>query len=124
MSVYDFLDTWIREKVSQPSPETANIPACPYALKAWVEEKVKIVEVANLWEEVAEQIKVYRRLSGGDLFSNTAVNIRRARRLLYGFERLSSIERKDIWLLSFQDTYDMILIQRLSHLDEASFWSV
>ena len=37
-----------------------------------------------------------------------------------GLNAYLALKEKDIWLLSFQDTYDMILIQRLSHLDEAS----
>ena len=121
MSVQKFLDTWIRDKVSQPSPETANIPACPYALKAWVEDKVKIVEVANLWEEVAEQIEAFTD-------DYQVVICSQIQQLTYeelegccmGLNAYLALKEKDIWLLSFQDIYDMILIQRLSHLDDAS----
>ena len=36
------LETWIKEVLSKPNPIFNNLPACPYAKKAWMEDKVEI----------------------------------------------------------------------------------
>ena len=39
---------WIKNTLSKPNPIFNNLPACPYAKKAWIDDKVE-VNVFNSW---------------------------------------------------------------------------
>ena len=44
------IEKWIKETLSKPHETFNNLPACPFAKKAWLENKVEIHEDRNLYE--------------------------------------------------------------------------
>ena len=44
------IEKWIKETLSRPHETFNNLPACPFAKKAWLENKVEIHEDRNLYE--------------------------------------------------------------------------
>lgn len=47
MSIEADLRSWSREVLETPSPHINNLPPCPYARKAWREDKVLVIESGN-----------------------------------------------------------------------------
>ena len=47
------LRSWSREVLEAPSPHLNGMPPCPYARKAWRENKVLVIESGNFEEDVA-----------------------------------------------------------------------
>jgi hypothetical protein len=47
------LRSWSREVLEAPSPHLGGMPPCPYARKAWRENKVLVIESDNFEEDVA-----------------------------------------------------------------------
>ena len=42
--------SWSREQLEPPNPDFNNIPACPYAKKAWDDDKVDFVFKTKLYD--------------------------------------------------------------------------
>lgn len=53
MSIEADLRSWSREVLEAPSPHLNGMPPCPYARKAWRENKVLVIESDNFAADVA-----------------------------------------------------------------------
>ena len=54
-SIADDLREWSMNVLEVPNPHLDGLPACPYAKKAWQDNKVKIVETKNIYKETLRQ---------------------------------------------------------------------
>lgn len=48
------LRSWSREVLEVPNQHLGGLPACPYAKQAWVKNKVRVVETANIYADTLE----------------------------------------------------------------------
>jgi hypothetical protein len=53
------LRSWSREVLEAPSPHLGGMPPCPYARKAWRENKVLVIESNNFEEDVAKYCREF-----------------------------------------------------------------
>tara|TARA_E500000178_G_scaffold276454_1_gene275389 strand:- start:941 stop:1426 length:486 start_codon:yes stop_codon:yes gene_type:complete len=102
-----------------------NMHPCPYAKKSWLSNNVEIKNVDNVedyWDKVVDECE---RFDGTKevVILTSEKHPCNVQQLLGGCEALNIVyakQNKDIWLLSSQDEWTMILIQKLSMLDDAS----
>lgn len=45
------LRSWSREVLEVPNSHLGNLPPCPYAKQAWVDNKVQVIETANIYAD-------------------------------------------------------------------------
>ena len=123
MDVKEELEQWIVEELSVPDPDLNNIWPCPYAIKAWFENQVKVIETEdNFWDVVNEEVDSFN--------DDHQVVIVAQQEPFCEYEDLEvscmalnkwfAQKGMNIWLLSFQHDITMVFIQRLSKLDDAS----
>lgn len=119
------LQEWIFEDLSSPVLENNNLPLCPFAKKAWVDDKVNVNIVAeynDFWKTVYDEIKNFDDtyqvvICAYDGEEESYENIERSCFSLNGWFAANNM---DIWLLAFQEDITMVFVQRLSDLDDAS----
>ena len=98
---------------------------CPYAKKAFNENKLKVVECfsrQDLWETIAVQCKNFSNKHSIIICleeepSQTYEEVEAA---CIAMNEWFAYNKMDIWLLAFQTNFTMVFIQRLSELDDAS----
>ena len=100
-----------------------NMQPCPYAKKAWVEDKVDVLTVTPelFWESVTKECVKFNG-SKDVIIVASEIHPCSLQELLGGTDALNYLfcnEGKDLWLLSSQDEWTMVLIQKLSKLDDA-----
>ena len=118
----DFIRRWIMEDLSPVDPES-GFALCPYAKKAWLDERVKVVVCdGDLWDRVAEECV--------DFDPNNALTVCIDENPDRSYDELEaacmamnsyfSVTKQDLWVLVFEGEVAIIFIQRLSELDDAS----
>jgi len=142
-SIADDLREWSMNVLEVPNPHLDGLPACPYAKKAWQDNKVKIVETKNIYKETLRQCNEFTD-NAYDLTicaSFTIPNMQEfstwceernnllAKQDLHimGFHPEFGAEEAELdflyehsWESSVKDEYCMVFIQSLSQVDDAS----
>lgn len=142
-SIADDLREWSMNVLEVPNPHLDGLPACPYAKKAWQDDKVKIVETKNIYKETLRQCNEFTD-NAYDLTicaSFTIPNMQEfstwceernnllAKQDLHimGFHPEFGAEEAELdflyehsWESSVKDEYCMVFIQSLSQVDDAS----
>ena len=121
------IENYILNYLSKPNNRFyKNLQPCPFAKKAFFDNKIKIKEVQDtdlFWQTVVKECEDFT----GDkdvviVACNTSVMSIEA--LMAGCDSLNNLfgfQKKDLWLLASQNFANaMILIQKLSLLDDAS----
>jgi len=119
------LEKYIIDYLDQPNLNFYNrLQPCPYAKKAWLDNKVNYIEIKNLenfWYEIVDQSEKFDGTYDVVVCAIDSLDIPLPI-LLGGCESLNHSfvhRKKDLWLLSSQNDWTMILIQKLSMLDDA-----
>ena len=133
MESKEFLAKWILESLSQPHQILNDLPICPFAKNAYLENKVKIIEVTDYVNEITEQLHQWdesyevivfvcsRDIPPHDfteqveLLNNKFVPLNLA--LL---EDHVDLEEKIDSLVFNNGRYNIILVQRLDKLNQAA----
>ena len=145
-SIKNEIRSWSREQLEPPNPDFNNIPACPYAKKAWDDKKVKFAFKTELYDNDV----IYEYLENWDdsidlvilVDTNFAEETEDFHdNLDFINENISEnvFKDKDLWVMGFHPyddaneliddgtfkgasdiEYAIIFVQRLSKLQEAS----
>ena len=118
----DFIRRWIMEDLSPVNPDS-GFALCPYAKKAWLHERVKVVVCdGDLWDRVADECVNFD--------SNNALTVCIDEDPDRSYDELEaacmamnsyfSVTKQDLWVLVFEAEVAIIFIQKLSELDDAS----
>ena len=110
------------EDLSIVDPKLGYAP-CPYAKRAWIDDKVKIVMCEDdLWDRIADECANFP--------ADKVVTVCMQEDPLQTYDELEaacmamnsffSATGQDLWLLSFQTDFAMVFVQKLSELDDAS----
>jgi hypothetical protein len=142
-SIADDLREWSMNVLEVPNSHLDGLPACPYAKKAWQDNKVKIVETKNIYKETLRQCTEFtdNRYEVVVCASFTIPNMQEfstwceernnllAKQDLHimGFHPEFGAEEAELdflyehsWESSVKDEYCMVFIQSLSQVDDAS----
>jgi len=142
-SIADDLREWSMNVLEVPNEHLDGLPACPYAKKAWQDNKVKIVETKNIYKETLRQCTEFtdNRYEVVVCASFTIPNMQEfstwceernnllAKQDLHimGFHPEFGAEEAELdflyehsWESSVKDEYCMVFIQSLSQVDDAS----
>lgn len=140
-TIADDLRSWSKHLLEVPSPHLNGLPPCPYARKAWAENKVKVIECAD----VLKSALVYRDLvTQYDLVVVASYVIPDPEVMQETIEQYNDTYAKDDlyfmlfhpeygaeeaeldflydtdWVSDIEDEYCMVFIQSLSKVDDAS----
>ena len=118
----ELIHRWIMEDLSIVDPKLGYAP-CPYAKRAWIDDKVKIVMCEDdLWDRIADECANFP--------ADKVVTVCMQEDPLQTYDELEaacmamnsffSATGQDLWLLSFQTDFAMVFVQKLSELDDAS----
>jgi len=142
-SIADDLREWSMNVLEVPNPHLDGLPACPYAKKAWQDDKVKIVETKNIYKETLRQCNEFAD-NAYDLTICASFTIPNMQEFsTWCEERNSLLAKQDLhimgfhpefgaeeaeldflyehsWESSVKDEYCMVFIQSLSQVDDAS----
>lgn len=135
------LRSWSEHVLEKPSTHLNGLPPCPYARKAWVDNKVKVIECAD----VLASALVYRDLvTQYDLVVIASYTLPDAEHMEQAIEKYNEAFAKDDlyfmlfhpeygaeeaeldflydieWVSSIEEEYCMVFIQSLSKVDDAS----
>ena len=142
MSIEDDLRNWSSQVLEVPNTVLGGLPACPYAKEAWKQNKVSVVETANLGIETICQARKFDNTYDlvvvasytfpsqyaftdfieflNDTFTKNDLHI-------MGFHPDYGAEDADLdflyeheWESALEDEYAMMFIQSLSKVDDAS----
>jgi len=127
MNIKKDIENYIYNYLSKPNNRFHNnLQPCPFAKKALLEDKVSIIEVSEankFWDTVAYECENF----SGDkevIIVACKNSFFELHELIGGCDALNNffaVQKKDLWLLSSQNFANaMILIQKLSLLDDAS----
>ena len=117
-----YIERWIMEDLTPVDPDV-GFALCPYAKKAWTDDRVKVVVCdGDLWDRVADECVNFD--------SKNAITVCIEEGPDRGYEELEaacmamnsyfSATKQDLWVLVFEGEVAIIFIQRLSELDDAS----
>ena len=137
---------WSKEQLEPPNPDFNNIPACPYAKKAWQDKKVKFAFKTELYDN--EIIYKYLNDWDNDIDLVILVDTNFVEETEDFHDNLDFInenisdhcfKERDFWVMGFHPyddaneliddgtfegesdlEYAIVFIQRLSKLEEAS----
>ena len=137
---------WSKEQLEPPNPDFNNIPACPYAKKAWKDKKVKFAFKTELYDN--EIIYKYLNDWDNDIDLVILVDTNFVEQTEDFHDNLDFInenisdhcfKERDFWVMGFHPyddaneliddgtfegesdlEYAIVFIQRLSKLEEAS----
>ena len=142
-TIAEDLRSWSKHVLEVPNDYLNGLPACPYAKKAWQDNKVKIVETKNIYKETLRQCLEFKDNQHevvicasfnipdiedfqswcdkrNDLLAKDDLHI-------MGFHPEYGAEEADLdflyehsWESSVRNEYCMIFIQSLSQVDDAS----
>jgi len=124
-----FINDWIEEYISVAQPEYGDQPPCPYAKTAWINKKVDVqyIDTPNLrdfWETVSTQIinfdGSYEVVIVGMPTDEEVITIDQLAGAVDSLNSYLNVQGKDIWLLNMYSAYTIVLIQKVSKLDDAS----
>jgi len=142
-SIADDLREWSMNVLEVPNEHLDGLPACPYAKKAWQDDKVKIVETKNIYKETLRQCNEFAD-NTYDLTICASFTIPNMQEFSTWCEQRNSIlAKQDLhimgfhpefgaeeaeldflyehsWESSVKDEYCMVFIQLLSQVDDAS----
>ena len=125
----DFINQWIDEYISIDQEEYGNQPPCPYAKAAWISNKVDVqyLDSPNLrdfWETVSTQIinfdGSHEVVIVGMPTDEEVITIDQLAGSVDAINSYLNVQGKDIWLLNMYSVYTIVLIQKVSKLDDAS----
>lgn len=146
-TIEDDLRDWSRHVLEVPSPHLKGLPPCPYAKKAWLENKVEVIETQDdiVVTAVNNAYKTLGNTAPLDLVviasyevptdahalqkSIEALNILGAKQDLYFmcFHPEYGAEEAELdflydttWQSSIDQDYCMVFVQRLSNVDDKS----
>jgi len=143
ISIADDLREWSMNVLEVPNPHLDGLPACPYAKKAWQDNKVKIVETKNIYKETLRQCNEFAD-NAYDLTICASFTIPNMQEFstwceernnllakhdlhIMGFHPEFGAEEAELdflyehsWESSVKDEYCMVFIQSLSQVDDAS----
>lgn len=124
MTIEEKVKDWAFNRLSKVSEQFNNLPPCPYAKTAFVNDSVSFVE-ADYREFLDVVTKETLNFTG-----DKNVVIVYSKHNPFGLDYLEgSVEamnftlshmKKDIWLLGFVNEWTMVLIQKITMLDDAS----
>lgn len=124
MNIEEKVKDWAFTQLAKSSEQFANMPPCPYAKTAFINDKVAFVEseYQDFWNTVTREtnnftgdkdvVIVYSKFNpfGLDYLEGGVESI----------NYMLSQQKKDIWLLGFQNEWTMVFVQKLTKLDDAS----
>jgi len=127
MNISKAIENYILTYLSKPNTRFGNnSQPCPFAKKALTENKIEILEIRDIkdfWSTVVEQCEKFT----GDkdvvviACNNSAILLQELIGGCDALNQLFSYQAKDLWLLSSENfANSMVLIQKLSELDDAS----
>ena len=142
-SIADDLREWSMNVLEVPNPHLDGLPACPYAKKAWQDNKVKIVETKNIYKETLRQCNEFAdntydlticasftipNMQEFSTWCEQRNNLLAKQDLhIMGFHPEFGAEEAELdflyehsWESSVKDEYCMVFIQSLSQVDDAS----
>ena len=142
-SIADDLREWSMNVLEVPNPHLDGLPACPYAKKAWQDNKVKIVETKNIYKETLRQCNEFAEnkyevvvcasfaipnMQDFSTWCEKRNNLLAKHDLhIMGFHPEFGAEEAELdflyehsWESSVKDEYCMVFIQSLSQVDDAS----
>ena len=142
-SIADDLREWSMNVLEVPNEHLDGLPACPYAKKAWQDNKVKIVETKNIYKETLRQCSEFTdnayditicasftipNMQEFSTWCEQRNNLLAKQDLhIMGFHPEFGAEEAELdflyehsWESSVKDEYCMVFIQSLSQVDDAS----
>jgi len=135
---------WSRHVLERPNPHlNHNLPACPYAEKAWQDDMVHVVEVSNPIEALSHWVEVFPTCNwdliilagfeypGIEEFEKTILSLNRKHGprdvFLMGFHPGYGAEDQDLdflydheWESGVDQDYAMVFVQSFSQVIDAS----
>ena len=140
LSIESDIRSWSKEVLEVSNPHLNGLPACPYARKAWLSDKVKVLEVDNVLLSALEQRHL---LSKYDLVIVASYTIPDAETMQAMIEHYNDLgAHEDLHFMLFPpdygaedaeldflyehnwesglEDYCMIFIQSLAQVDDAS----
>ncbi len=119
----EFLSNWIG------NIDKANL--CPFAKRAWDNDKCKVVMVEdftldNFWSTVSEECMTYDpskydAVIVAALTDDEIINIMQLSGSCDSMNSFLNSQNKDLWLLKQHgDPYTLVIIQKITDLDDAS----
>lgn len=141
-SIESDIRDWSKHVLEVPNVHLNGLPACPYAKKAWMDDKVKVVESDDLIVDALLHRKVLH--NGKDLLVVASYRIPNSTQLQKTIDALNILSAKeDIyymcfhpdygaedaeldflyeteWQSSIEEEYAMIFVQRLTDVDDKS----
>ena len=118
----EFVRRWIMEDLSPVDPES-GFALCPYAKKAWLDDRVKVVVCEEgLWDKVAEECVNFDSKNALTVCidENPDRSYDELESACMAMNSYFSVTKQDLWVLVFEGEVAIIFIQRLSELDDAS----
>ncbi len=106
-----------------PVDPDVGFALCPYAKKAWLDDRVKVVVCEeNLWDRVAEECVNFDSKNALTVCidENPDRSYDELESACMAMNSYFSVTKQDLWVLVFEGEVAIIFIQRLSELDDAS----
>lgn len=132
MAIQEFktwIKSWIEEYVSVPQEVYGNRSPCPYARAVWTDNKVNVKyidtpDLRDFWKCVSVEIMKFDNAYDVVIVGmKTNTEIITSDQLAGSVDALNSFlneQKKDLWLLNMYADYTLVLIQKISLLDDAS----
>jgi hypothetical protein len=133
MESKEFLEKWIVETLSKPHKILSDLPICPFAKNAYLENKVKIIEVTDYVTEITDQLTVWDdsyevlvfvcpdNVIANDFVENVGLlNEKFMPTNLVLLEDHIDLEEKIDELVFNNGKYNIVLVQRLDKLNQAA----
>jgi hypothetical protein len=133
MESKEFLEKWILESLSKPHQILNDLPICPFAKNAYLENKVKIIEVTDYVNEITSELTVWDDnyevlifVCPDDVIANDfteqviLLNNKFMPENLVLLEDHVDLEEKIDELVFNNGKYNIILVQRLDKLNQAA----
>jgi len=100
------ISDWVNNTLSKPNPVFNNLPACPYAKQAWIENKVEVFAYSNWIDAYSKLISMDYEFDQKDvyIFAFPADNIT-PEQLTNTLDKLTSSWQKD-WIVVLEDHPD------------------
>lgn len=133
MESKDYIEKWILGFLSTPHQILNNLPPCPYAKKAYLEHKVKIIEVVDYVKEITDFLNIWdnsyeviifvcpNNIDASSFIKEVEIlNKHFMPKNLVLLEDHVEIEEKIQDLIFNNGKYNLVLAQRKDKLQEAS----
>jgi hypothetical protein len=133
MESKEFLAKWIVETLSQPHQILNDLPICPFAKNAYLENRVKIIEVTDYVTEITDQLTLWddeyevvvfvcpHDVPAAEFVENVGrLNEKFMPLNLVLLEDHIDLEEKIDELVFNNGKYNIILVQRLDKLNQAA----